>query len=61
MLNTLSLFHQMGSRIDENPRSTDYLSQNLSRAKRHTCTVGMCPPLQGDTEVMKAIMFLNAT
>ena len=31
------------------------------KGKRHLCTVGMCPPLQGDTEVMKAIMFLTAS
>lgn len=31
------------------------------KGKHHTCTIGMCPPLQGDAEVMKAVMFLNAT
>lgn len=31
------------------------------KGKHHMCTIGTCPPLQGDADVMRAVMFLNAT
>lgn len=27
------------------------------KGKRHICIVGMCPPLQGDAELMKGVIY----
>lgn len=59
MLNTV-FAPVIGSQINENQQSVDQLGQNLSRASLiHALLAYVCAP-SDDTEVMKAIISLNA-